>query len=89
MWVHTAPNVAVYTQLKAGLGEGSPIPPLGRWERRFWFEFLTVINAFIASQKCQSLAYRQNHTTTAENITLYTLDPCFYRGRLRAREEEG
>ena len=54
----------MYTQLKAKLGEGSPIPPLGRWERNFSVEFLTETPAFIASQKCHCFAFRQNHTTT-------------------------
>ena len=35
VWVHTAPNVAVYTQLKAGRGKLSPAPPRGRWERKY------------------------------------------------------
>ena len=54
--------------LKAGLGEDSPIPPLGRWEKNFPIEFLTETPAFIAAQKCHCFAIRQNQITRAEAL---------------------
>ena len=81
-----APSVAKWPTRKLDWGLLAPIPPGADGKEKYWFEFLIVITAFVASQKCQSFAYRQNHTTTAETYTLYTLDPCSYRGRYsRAR----
>ena len=90
--MHTAPKVAVYSQLKAELGEASPIPPLGRWEKNFSVEFLTETPAFIASQKCCCFAIRQNHITTPEGVTGRGLQPRLLevdippRDRARARK---
>ena len=86
MWEQKARKLAICSQLKAGLGEASPIPPLGRWEKKFKVEFLTVIPVFVAVQKCKSFALRQNHITTPEGVAGRGLKARFYRGRYsRAR----
>ena len=89
MWEQKAPSVAICSRLKAGLGEASPIPPLGRWEKKLRVEFLTIIPAFVASQKCKSFAFRQNHITTPEGVVPRGLQPRFYRGRYSRARGEG
>ena len=86
MWEQKAPNVAICFRLKAELGEVSPIPPLGRWERNFPVKFLTETPAFVASQKCHCFAIRQNHITRAPALVGQGFQPRLLEVDIRARD---
>ena len=91
-----------YTQLlkslcipkpKGYLGEASPRPPRGRWEKNFPVEFLTETPAFVAAQKCHGFAFWQNHTTTPLGVVGRGFQPRllevdYARAITRARDGE-
>ena len=68
------------------MGEDSPIPPRGGWERNFPVEFLTETPAFVAAQKCHCFAVRQNCITRAEALVGRGLQPRLLEVDIRARD---
>ena len=88
MWEQTAPKVAVCPHLKSWQGEVSPIPPQGRWEKKFRVEFLTVIPHFLLRKNAKVLPLGKTILQCLKALMHIALIPPLIEVDIPAREEK-